>query len=336
MAAFIRKYFASILLSTVPIIIAWTTDYYLTHNFVVSSLYAVPMLVAAYSFKPKTTTIIASLSLALYIYEAYLEKSAPANMLFGSIGLLVVSVLAVQLSVQKRAILQYAQNAEDAQKKLQTFLAMVSHDLAQPLTAIKIYTQILNRPSMREQKKIQITQSMLKTTTQMERLINDLRDAAQVGSGKFIIKPQKTNLITILKSTIKEYAPALANHSLILDNPKKLYGTWDPDRLKQVFNNLISNAIKYSPKGGQIKISVENSNPAIRISISDTGMGMSKDQLANLFQPFSRQSKSSIKGTGLGLYISKAIIEAHKGKIMVKSKPGDGSTFTIELPAQGK
>lgn len=142
------------------------------------------------------------------------------------------------------------------------------------------------------------------------------------------------NLYEALKETVSEQQITTAKHKITLSSHKLLIGVWDKEKLKRVFTNLLSNAIKYTPNGGTISINVKKTHNAVRISVSDRGIGMTAQQSHLLFQPFVRQyeGEKTIEGTGLGLYISKSIIEAHYGKIWVTSQKGKGSTFFVELP----
>jgi signal transduction histidine kinase len=120
---------------------------------------------------------------------------------------------------------------------------------------------------------------------------------------------------------------------MILDAPEHLEGMWDGERLNQLLTNLISNAVKYSPAGGAVRVSVRGGAGEACVSVADHGIGLNPSEIQRLFQPFTRMySHQEVEGVGLGLYISKAIVEAHGGRIWVESVPGQGSTFTVALP----
>jgi signal transduction histidine kinase len=122
-------------------------------------------------------------------------------------------------------------------------------------------------------------------------------------------------------------------HHLVLEAPERLVGNWDGGRVGQLLANLVSNAIKYSPAGGEVRVALDCIGGEACVRVSDQGIGMSPDQIERLFQPFTRLYRGQeIHGLGLGLYISKAIAEAHGGRIWVESRPGQGSTFTVTLP----
>jgi signal transduction histidine kinase len=139
--------------------------------------------------------------------------------------------------------------------------------------------------------------------------------------------------LEIARRVISIHQAATIGHQLILDAPEQLEGEWDGERVSQLLTNLVSNAIKYSPAGGEVRVAVREMAGQAVVSVSDQGIGLSGDQIERLFQPFTRlYSGRDIKGTGLGLYICKAIVEAHAGRIWVESTPGQGTTFTVTLP----
>ncbi len=115
--------------------------------------------------------------------------------------------------------------------------------------------------------------------------------------------------------------------------PRRYGGAWDPDRINQLLTNLISNAVKYSPDGGEVRITARCDGRNVVVNISDQGIGITPGDQRCLFRPFSRVGQEKIEGRGLGLYISKAIAESHGGRIWVESLPRHGSTFFVELPA---
>jgi signal transduction histidine kinase len=169
--------------------------------------------------------------------------------------------------------------------------------------------------------------------TRMCRLVDDLRDAEHTGASQFVVRRAPLDLTEITRRVVALQQSTTTRHRLVLDAPEHLNGMWDGERLAQVLANLISNAIKYAPAGGEIRVTVREAAGEAVVSVSDQGLGLSPEQIKRLFQPFTRlYSGREIKGTGLGLYICKAIVEAHGGRISVESAPGRGSTFTVALP----
>ncbi len=234
---------------------------------------------------------------------------------------------------------------EEANRLKSEFVNIVSHELRSPLTVIKTYTNLLHQDA--ESGKGAISESMKKNiyrtidreVDRLLNLINKLLDVSRIDAGRPLplnIKPVNVedivNNVVMLQSTSRFYKP---NHSIKVDIPPNLPPLeCDPEKLTQILMNLVENALKYSPDGGEVKITVRREEGFYKFSVSDEGMGMCEEDLKKLFQKFERFDKSnrSIPGTGLGLYLIKHLIELHGGKIYVESKPQKGSKFTFFIP----
>ena len=171
----------------------------------------------------------------------------------------------------------------------------------------------------------------------LEELVADLLDASRIQQGRLELRPEPMDLAALARRVLErfEQAPERGeHHALELDVPEPVVGTWDPARLDQVITNLVSNALKYAPDGGVVRLRVRRGERDAELSVSDQGIGIAPEELAQLFQPFARGAlaRDSTGGTGLGLYISAQIVERHGGTIAVESEPGQGSTFTVRLP----
>ena len=227
--------------------------------------------------------------------------------------------------------------SEEAQQRLQRFLAMVAHDLRGPITLILGYGQLLCRQLVTPQteNEARAARTIVKATETMRRLIDDLLEASRVGTGQFEIHPAPMDLIPVLQQIAEEQQSTTSLHQIVLDVPENLAGVWDSQRLEEVFTNLVSNAIKYSPRGGPILVRARTADQFAVICVTDRGIGIASEHLSHLFEPFYRipmPDEIRRKGMGLGLYISQAIIVAHRGRIAVTSEPGRGCTFCVELP----
>ena len=234
--------------------------------------------------------------------------------------------------------LNHAREAEDARKHLQLFLSMVVHDLRGPVTVILGYSQrLLHEPeqlSEREQRGLRAIES---AANRMRRLLGDLLDAARIGAGRFRIHPERINLVDVVSMAIQQEQETTTHHQIHLASPAEVIGVWDAERIAQVFDNLLSNAIKYSPRGGEIAVSLGCEEDKVKICVTDQGIGLEPEQIEHLFQPFSRlRTEGGIEGAGLGLYITKGIVDAHGGRIWVESEPGKGSTFCVCLPRDAR
>jgi PAS domain S-box-containing protein len=215
------------------------------------------------------------------------------------------------------------------------FVANVSHELKTPLTSIKAYTEALLDMASEEQVK-----SFLKVideeSDRLLYLINDLLNVSRIQSGKMKMHFEKVKPRTCIDDILNISKIQSEKHRLELeiapDLPEMLL---DREKMKEVMVNLIGNAIKYSPKGGDVTVRLRREESNLRIEVRDQGIGIPEEHQKNLFQAFYRVDSShtaEIPGTGLGLVICKAIVEHHGGKIWLESKPGRGTTFFILIP----
>ena len=171
------------------------------------------------------------------------------------------------------------------------------------------------------------------------RVVGDLLFVAQIEAGKLAIERERVDLTGLATDCIEAARPRAAEKhiDLELEGEASVELLGDRTRLAQLLDNLVSNAIKFTPGGGRVGVRLSRDNGHVVLAISDTGMGIPAEEQANLFQRFFRTSeatKHAIQGTGLGLTITKAIAEAHGGTISVKSGEGKGTTFVVDLPVE--
>ncbi len=211
----------------------------------------------------------------------------------------------------------------------QDFVAMAGHDLASPLTVLRARAQLMLRRQAYDEESLT---AILEQTTRMDRLITDLRDLAQVDGG-LALQREPVDLVRLAEAGVERARTLATGHAVRLEAPgAPVVVLGDPDRLGQVLDNLLGNAAKYSSRGGDIVVRVEAAEEA-RLSVSDQGPGIPADVLPRLFERFYRGSHASEEaGLGLGLYISRMLVEAHGGRIWAQSTPGAGSTFIAVLP----
>lgn len=233
--------------------------------------------------------------------------------------------------------------AENSNRKKDEFLATLSHELRTPLTTILGWAQEL-RSKMDDPKGLEEGLSMIERNAQVQgQLINDLLDVSRINSGKLSLSPKIIDLIHVLKITIDSVTSLAKNKSLLIetfDLPKKCLVYADPTRMQQVFWNLFTNAIKFTPEGGKIVVegSLKDSpnERLVQIAIRDTGIGIKKEFIPLIFQRFVQEDVSTAKkygGIGLGLAIVKTLLETQSGTIIAESQgPGTGATFTLTLP----
>jgi signal transduction histidine kinase len=328
----------------IPIVImligAIAIDYLAPWPYIMTPLYAIPVLIAAYRLSPRGVAAIAMLAMVINLMSGLLEGTPLDVVFLYSSGLLITGYLACALARQRQEVALYAGLAEQhaqevnlAHQRLQEFMAMVVHDLRNPLTAILGSLQVLQQPKVhilpaRQQQVLQLSAAAAHS---MIRLLDDLRDAGRVGVGHFEIRKSQIDLVEITRRVTALQQTTATNHRFILDAPEHLEGMWDGERLNQLLTNLISNAVKYSPAGSAVQVSVCGGAGEVCVSVADHGIGLDPKQIQQLFQPFVRYNQT-IEGLGLGLYISKAIVESHGGRIWVESVPGQGSIFNVALP----
>lgn len=231
-----------------------------------------------------------------------------------------------------------AREAELAHCNLQDFLAMAAHDIRGPLTAIAGYADLLAFPTTLLDQRDVALEAIQTAVFQMARLVEDIVDAGRVGAGAFTLHLESVDLVPLVQQVASGQQITTDKHRLVVDAPERLEGDWDPVRLAQVMSNLISNAIKYSPGGGDIRISVREEHDAALVCVADRGRGIRAADVRLLFRPFTRlispKEQMELNGTGLGLYISFGIVKAHGGSIWATSEGEDeGSEFCVRLPS---
>lgn len=224
----------------------------------------------------------------------------------------------------------------------QELLTMVSHELKNPLAVIKGLVELLGRQARRvapdPQKLARHSEQLQAAVSRMELLLNDLMDAARLQAGTFKLLRVEVDLARLVAAAVERAEHnsfKRPEHRVILDAPEPVIGWWDQQRLDQVLANLLSNAFKYSPRGGDVRVSVRRTAAGAEVAVSDQGIGIAPRERASLFAPFERGDaalRTNVSGDGLGLYITYNLVRAHGGRIRVESEEGRGSTFTVSLP----
>src|SRR5215217_6220867 len=209
------------------------------------------------------------------------------------------------------------------------FLAMVSHDLRSPLTVVRASAQLLQR---RGEYREATVETILDYADRMARLIDDLADLVRLDEGHLPLQRERLDLVALARQCAAAAEKQSARHAVRIEEPDTaICGAWDRVRLGQVVENLLGNALKHGAEQGEVVVRVEKRAGEALISVQDFGPGIDPDHMPHLFDRFYRANTRS-SGLGLGLYISRILVEAHGGRIWVESRPGQGSTFTIALP----
>lgn len=223
-----------------------------------------------------------------------------------------------------------------------SFLSIASHELRTPLTAIKSSMELAGMLIAHKDFDPKNLQEILSVGTessdQVNELLDEFLDFSRVESGRLSIRPSNTNLSQIVMKSVDSYLPrikTLGKHHLETNVTQDVFCEVDGPRIRQVIDNLISNAIKYSPVDGCIKVNLAKRDEEIVLSVADQGIGIEASNLDKIFHPFKRVNEDEhIKGLGIGLYISSWIVKEHKGRIEVNSTLGKGSEFIVKLPKQ--
>jgi signal transduction histidine kinase len=233
---------------------------------------------------------------------------------------------------------EMASTIERQRESQLAFLAGVAHDLRNPLSVLKMASAVISadRPLPSEQQVRQSYARVQRQIDRLERMVFDLLDAARIEAGRLELQMEECDAREIARATVDLFEPAAPAHRLVVRAPESAVRLrCDPARMEQVLNNLVSNAIKYSPRGGEVGVEIEDRGSSVAFSVSDQGLGISReDGDEALFEPFCRTGtwKESIPGVGLGLFVARRIVEGHGGRISVRSELGRGSTFTVFLP----
>ena len=255
------------------------------------------------------------------------------------------------------AVLNDVTANKQIEKLKDEFVSVVSHELRSPLTAIKGYTQHLMRRIDRRLRKTQQEQqssaisgvdlpenydlrslSIIQSQADhLERLVNDLLDLSQVQWGKLHLQYSSFYLADVLVESVRSVQASAEQHTIYLDiavQDTKIVA--DKMRMSQVIGNILDNAIKYSPQGGQVTVKLEEREGDYFVSITDQGIGISQEYLDHIFERFYRVRNTASRqysGIGLGLYVTRAIVEEHGGHIWVTNNKGLGCTFSFTVPA---
>jgi PAS domain S-box-containing protein len=229
--------------------------------------------------------------------------------------------------------------AKEALRLRDDFLAMASHDMRTPLAVILANLQLARRriakPDADAADVLRHLESAERTTHRMTGLVGELMDISMLRSGESLpLSPERMDLVALARSTVDEYQQLTDAHRLEVISAGPVVGVWDLGRVERVVRNLFDNALKYSPGGGDITVSVstEDGKWAV-LAVADRGVGIPADEVPQLFEKFHRGSNTrELRGTGLGLAGSRAVVEQLGGSITVESVLDEGSTFTVRLP----
>jgi PAS domain S-box-containing protein len=242
-----------------------------------------------------------------------------------------------QIKGQKE-MAQLLEQVKALNAKKDEFIGLASHELKTPLTSISGYLQLLERMITDEKGK----QFLAKTRLQVKKLsslVSDLLDVSTIEAGKLRFAVDSFDIRQVIENVIELFEHGNNGYQITLEtNLSEIYVNGDAHRIEQVINNLLTNAIRYSPGANQIIITLTHEQENIKVGVRDFGVGIAREKLEQIFSRFYRVESTNphISGLGIGLYLSKDIITRHNGNIWADSEPGAGSTFWFTLPLESK
>jgi signal transduction histidine kinase len=229
--------------------------------------------------------------------------------------------------------------AEAAIQARDEFLSVAAHELRTPVAALRAYSQLLahkvdrlDSNASRQRVREGIT-TFAEQTEKLTRLLGNLMDVSRLGSGKLVIELRECDLAAIVRDVVLLTRALAPGHRILLDAPASLLTVLDPLRIEQVLTNLLSNAVRYSPPGGDIEVSVSATPGAgPRLAVRDHGQGIPPEHRQRVFDRFYQADPAASGGLGLGLYISQQIVEQHGGRLDVESPADGGTRLVVSLP----
>jgi len=232
---------------------------------------------------------------------------------------------------------QRAAEAREAVRLRDEVLAIVSHDLRNPVNVVQLAASLVLKRAQEqgERRQIRHLQAIQRAATRMEHLIGDLLDMASIHVGKLKIEPKPQSAESLVQEAVDPYDAMAAEHGFQLSvdqDVADLHLDCDHQRILQVFSNLLGNAFKFCRRGDRITVRARRDGNEIRFEVADTGPGIQAEDRPHIFEPYWSAARHGSQGTGLGLFISHAVIEAHGGKLWVEGEPGQGATFCFTLP----
>jgi signal transduction histidine kinase len=243
-----------------------------------------------------------------------------------------------QLEVSNRRLREDAERLRELDRMKDEFISLVSHELRTPLTSIRGYVELLEEDERLSDEQQRYLAVVGRNTSRLLDLVGDLLFLAQVDAGKLAFELRPVELDLLVEECVEASLPAADAKGIELVSsaqrlPSPLQG--DPGRLAQVLDNLVSNALKFTPAGGRVEVRLSAMDGVALIEVEDTGLGLAANEQEQLFERFfrsSRASENAIPGTGLGLAIAKTIVERHGGRIQLESTVDVGTTVRVELP----
>lgn len=256
----------------------------------------------------------------------------------GEVGQLTRAFNAMAARLQQNRLELEEQNARlrESERLKSELISIVSHELRTPLASILGFTSLLRSRELDDVSRRRYLQIIDEQGKRLATLLNDFLDAQRVEEGRLDLAFEPVDVAALLREQTQLFEGQSEHHRIELSVPESLPVVADRDRLAQVLANLLSNAIKYSPSGGLVEVSARRQDGVVHVDVRDEGIGIPDSEQSRVFTKFFRgdAGASGIGGTGLGLALSREIVEAHRGRIGFTSDAGVGSTFWLELPVE--
>jgi signal transduction histidine kinase len=254
-------------------------------------------------------------------------------------GLSETATLGAAFNEMASELEQEASHRDQLDRLKDEFVLTASHELRSPLTSVQGFAELLmlERDSLTP-KQVETVEIILDNCRHLVRLLNDLLDLARSDAGRLTIQPVPTEVAPLIEDAVRTMRAQTEAKQQVLESRADLWLpalSVEPDRIRQVLVNLITNAHEYCPAGASIRVSAVPRGAEVEIAVTDNGPGIPENQLEHIFERFTRGDalgQARVGGTGLGLAISKSLIELHGGTMAVASTPGVGSTFSFRLP----
>ena len=250
----------------------------------------------------------------------------------------LAALFALERELTDQHLLAERNRADLALNNRDDFLGMVAHDLRGFMGEIALRATVLVHDARDDEagaRSRQVGQGIQRSTAGMKRLVGDLLDVAAIEAGRLNVEVAPGDVATVLRDAVEPFRSAAQTKGIELeleDSPQSISALFDHDRVIQVLGNLVSNAIKFTPAGGRIALRLAVVGEEVMLTVTDTGAGIPADKLETIFERFAQLGASGRRGLGLGLYISKCLVEAQDGRIWAESVVGAGSSLSFTLP----
>jgi signal transduction histidine kinase len=328
----------------------------LPDRFIAESLYVVPIVIAARRLSPAAVRVVGALGIAFYGVNALIEKPPIFAVPVTAAALTVITLFSVELARQRdlwrtrlraatrsrtrlaesaRRISASEARAREAVRARDEFLSVAGHELRTPIQSISLLSEQLAvraRSGESAEALLPFLDSLSQAAERLARLTHQVLDVSRITAGQLVLNRTSVDLSELARDVADRFGTEAScpEGSLELDL-EPVCGLWDRDRLDQIVTNLLSNAVKYGD-GQPVRLRVRREETTALLAIEDRGIGVASEDQARIFERFERAAPERYAGLGLGLWISRRIVEAHGGSIAVESQLGRGSTFRVRLP----